>query len=282
MTEYWLAAGLLGGAAVLGTLGAAVSERLSVVNYTVRSRKIRGRVRLLILSDLHSSTFGKEQKKLFDAVESASPDAVLLCGDIVDDRVTDSAAWALLSFVGKRYPSFYVSGNHEIYTGRAEEIKREIRALGITVLEGEGRPFSVGDDLLTVCGIDDPFASPDGRGRMWEEQLRDCDRARSKGCFSVLLTHRPEPVGYYKETGFDLVVAGHAHGGQVRIPGLINGLYAPNQGIFPRYAGGRYDLSGEQTMIVSRGLSRYVRPRVFNRPEVVTVDLLPEIEEKNR
>ena len=96
--------------------------------------------------------------------------------------------------------------------------------------------------------------------------------------FSILLTHRPERVEDYTGRGFDLVLAGHAHGGQWRLPGLINGLIAPNQGLFPRYAGGRYALDGDTTMIVSRGLARESTriPRLFNRPELVVVDILPE------
>ena len=102
--------------------------------------------------------------------------------------------------------------------------------------------------------------------------------AQDGEAFSILLTHRPERVEDYVGRGFDLVLAGHAHGGQWRLPGLINGLIAPNQGLFPRYAGGRYALDGDTTMIVSRGLARESTriPRLFNRPELVVVDILPE------
>jgi len=92
--------------------------------------------------------------------------------------------------------------------------------------------------------------------------------------YSILLSHRPERVEAYHSSGFDLVVAGHAHGGQVRIPGILNGLYAPNQGFYPKYADGRYAL-GETLMIVGRGLSRSGLPRVFNPPELVIIDVEP-------
>ena len=93
--------------------------------------------------------------------------------------------------------------------------------------------------------------------------------------FSILLSHRPERVEDYAASGFDLVAAGHAHGGQVRIPGLLNGLLAPNQGLFPKYAGGLYDLGGTE-LAVSRGLSiNPLLPRVFNPPEIVVVEILP-------
>ena len=113
---------------------------------------------------------------------------------------------------------------------------------------------------------------------VWREQLEAVTAAQDGAHVSVLLTHRPERVEDYTGRGFDLVLAGHAHGGQWRLPGLINGLIAPNQGLFPRYAGGRYALDGDTTMIVSRGLARESTriPRLFNRPELVVVDILPE------
>ena len=94
-----------------------------------------------------------------------------------------------------------------------------------------------------------------------------------EGTFTLLMAHRPELIDKYAAAGFDLVVSGHAHGGQVRIPGLVNGLCAPNQGWFPKYAGGEYHLRST-TMIVSRGLStqkQWYVPRVFNRPELLIV-----------
>jgi len=109
----------------------------------------------------------------------------------------------------------------------------------------------------------------------WQEQFDACKAEVGDGIYSILLSHRPELTEKYKDSGFDLVVAGHAHGGQVRIPGIINGLLAPNQGYFPKYAGGRYDM-GETVMIVNRGLQKDSIPRVFNPPDLVIVSLKPE------
>ncbi|MDO4733224.1 MAG: metallophosphoesterase, partial [Bacillota bacterium] len=91
---------------------------------------------------------------------------------------------------------------------------------------------------------------------------------------SILLSHRPECTAFYESSGFDLELSGHAHGGQLRIPGLLNGLYAPNQGFFPKYAGGLYQL-GKTSLLVSRGLCKSRLPRVFNRPELAIIELLP-------
>ena len=91
----------------------------------------------------------------------------------------------------------------------------------------------------------------------------------------MLLCHRPEYTADFRRSGYDLVVSGHAHGGQWRLPGVINGLYAPGQGLLPKYAGGLYDL-GKTKLVVSRGLRQDYLPRVFNPPEVVLVRLLPK------
>ncbi len=263
----------LAGSAALAA--AAVSEKPIVAEYTVRSGKISTGFRLLHLSDLHSSSYGEREENLIGQIDSLCPDAVMLTGDIADNRVPNGNAYALAAYIGKKYRCFYVEGNHEVYTGRAAEIKARFRSYGFTVLEGGKSRLAVGKELITVCGIDDPYGLPDAKGRMWEEQLSDCSAFSGNDSFSILLTHRPEPVDFYKETGFDLILAGHAHGGQVILPGILNGLYAPHQGWFPKYAGGRYDLGGK-TMIVSRGLSKYVKPRIFNRPELVLIRVIPE------
>lgn len=252
-----------------GLAAAAFSERLKITHYTVKSGKSAGRTRFLHISDLHSSDFGEE---LYRAIDDICPDAVMMTGDIADNRVPNENAFRLARYVGKCCPAFYVSGNHEIYTHDPDGIKNRLRGCGITVLEGEGAALDAGGNSFTVCGIDDPYAFPDRNGRLWEDQLSDCASLCRQDVFSILLTHRPEMIRCYRETGFDLVLAGHAHGGQVIIPGLVNGLYAPHQGFFPKYAGGKFDFPG-QTMIVSRGLSKYVRPRVFNRPELVVIDI---------
>ena len=265
----------------------ACSQELLVVHYEVTSEKVTEAVRLAVLADLPSTFYGKDQEELVRELQDCSPDAVLLVGDIADDKVSHEGTKRLLSAIGKKYPCFYVSGNHEYWSGEEGKIKEMIASYGVTVLEGESVLFRVGEQQILISGVDDP----DGYGQRhrydpeamagWENQLARCQRNLDGVHFSVLLTHRPELVSYYthtpgeEESGFDLVTAGHAHGGQVRIPGILNGLLAPNQGLFPRYAGGRYEL-GDTVMIVSRGLCRNLLPRVFNRPELVMVEIVPQ------
>jgi len=253
-------------------------DGLVVRRYTLDSRKLTNPVRLLVLTDLHSTMYGKNQSILLAKIGELKPDVVLLVGDIVDDKRPMEGALQLLQALGSEYPCFYVTGNHEFWSGKADEIKDTIRSFGITVLEGNCKTVEVGEQKIQICGVDDPdgfeeekfFGTEISPG--WDQELEKCEAQLDAGAYSILLSHRPERVQYFAQSGFDLVVSGHAHGGQIRIPGLLNGLYAPNQGLFPKYAGGSYDLGGS-TMIVSRGLSKSVLPRVFNPPEIVVVDV---------
>ena len=273
-TKRTLALGLAAAAGV--ALLAGLDARLAVRTYTIESERVSGPVRLAVLTDLHACAYGEGQRNLLDAVAAQSPDLVLLCGDIVDDdpRMPEERALATVEALAEVWPVYYVTGNHEFWTGRVEEVKDLLRTHGAVVLEGESVTVTAAGQILRIGGIDDPYVGED----VWREQLGAVTAAQDGAHVSVLLTHRPERVENYAGRGFDLVLAGHAHGGQWRLPGLINGLIAPNQGLFPRYAGGRYDLGEGTDMIVSRGLARESTriPRLYNRPELVVVDVVPE------
>lgn len=265
---------LLPAAAAIAAAAAALNTRLTLRHYTVESAKVSQSVRLVLLTDLHSCDYGEGQRELLDMVEEQHPDLVLLGGDILDDdpALPEENAWTVIETLGRSYPTFYVTGNHEFWSGRAEEMKARIAESGVTVLEGEGQTVVFQGQPIHICGIDDPAVGTD----VWQAQLASAARGAAGEGFSILLTHRPERTSAYEGQGFDLILAGHAHGGQWRIPFLLNGLLAPNQGFFPAFAGGRYEL-GESTLIVSRGLARESTrvPRIFNPPEVVVIDVVP-------
>ncbi len=266
-----------GGTAALSYF--ALNEKMLLKTYPIFSEKIKTPVKIVQISDLHSSKYGEECSELLDAVNNIAPDIVVMTGDILDNRAPNGACFRFLKKIAALYPCYYVSGNHEVYTHLVDAIKEKLVSYGIRVLEGESETVSIGEQNIVVGGVDDPIESPDKYGRLWEDQLTDCGRSLDGDAFSILLSHRPELISYYEETPFDLVLTGHAHGGQVIVPKLINGLYAPHQGFFPKYAGGEYVMANGGKMIVCRGLSKYILPRVFNRPELVLVTLLPSGEE---
>ena len=219
-------------------------------------------------------------KKLIDKVAEQRPDVILLGGDIFDDRLPDGNTELFLSGISGTVPCCYVTGNHEYWSGPdAFEHKMAILdRYGIVRLSGTGSELEVGGVRLMIGGADDPCrwtgtlsgAVPDG----FLAELSAVSGLSGDCDVSILLSHRPELFDLYCRYGFDLVLAGHAHGGQWRVPGLLNGLYAPNQGFFPRLAGGKYERDGT-VMIVSRGLARESTriPRYFNPPELVVIDL---------
>ncbi len=262
-----------GGAAALACH--SVNEKICLKTYPIKSEKIKKPIKILQVSDLHSSKYGKEYNELIGAITNISPDIIVMTGDILDNRAPNGECLVFLKKIAAMFPCYYVSGNHEVYTHLVDVLKEKLVSYGIRVLEGETERVNVGEQSIFIGGVDDPIESPDKHGRLWEEQLNDCGKELDGESFGILLSHRPELLTYYEETPFDLVLAGHAHGGQVIIPHLINGLYAPHQGFFPKLAGGEYLMANGGKMIVSRGLSKFVRPRVFNRPELVLVTLLP-------
>ena len=259
---------------------------LTVRRYSVEAPGIARPVRVALVTDLHSCAYGEGQRELLDALDAEAPDLVLLGGDIFDDDLPDGNAETFLRYVGARYPAYYVTGNHEYWSGAAGFARKMaiLADCGIPRLSGETAAVEVNGSRITVCGVDDPYAWADSDGfterteGSFREQVALVAAQAEAGTYTILLTHRPELPDVYSQYDFDLVLAGHAHGGQWRIPGILNGLWAPNQGLFPAWAGGRYDRNGT-VMIVSRGLARESTrvPRWYNRPELVMIDLRPPV-----
>lgn len=253
----------------------ALDERLILRTYTVVSPKLTAEVRLAVVTDFHSSDNADDVVAM---VASCAPDAVLLVGDLFDDDTQNRPTERTLSLMRQLsalYPCYYVSGNHEAWTGEMDALYQQTEEAGVTVLRMSSGILTVRGQRIALCGIPDPYEMVFSGAPDTEEQIRQAMEDVDSADFTVLLAHRPELLAKYAQFPLDLVVSGHAHGGQVRIPGVLNGLYAPNQGWFPKLAGGAYTQDGT-TLIVSRGLAVRTRlPRIFNRPEVVLVRCVP-------
>lgn len=253
----------------------ALDERLTLRTYTVTSPKLTAEVRLAVVTDFHSSDNADDVVAM---VASCAPDAVLMVGDMFDDDIANRPTERTLSLMRQLsalYPCYYVSGNHETWTGEMDALYQQTEEAGVTVLRMSSGVLTVRGQRIALCGIPDPYEMVFSGAPDTEEQLRQALEDVDSADFTVLLAHRPELLAKYAQFPLDLVVSGHAHGGQVRIPGVLNGLYAPNQGWFPKLAGGAYTQDGT-TLIVSRGLAVRTRlPRIFNRPEVVLVRCVP-------
>ena len=271
--KAWKVSAALLAAGLIALAPFALNTQITRREYTVETKKLpQGQtIRFLLITDLHSQFFGENQGKLIEKIRAERPDALLLAGDIVDDRIPFDGARAFLQQAAAIAPTYYVTGNHEVRTGRAAQICDVLAGYGVHILHNRAEILRVRGSQVVIAGVADPTGQSNGSlkpalDRLWA-------KISGLDCYKVLITHRPELAELYARYGFDLVCAGHAHGGQWRFPPFVNGLIAPDAGIFPKYAGGRYQL-GSQTLIVSRGLyvSRGI-PRIFNPPELPVVDV---------
>lgn len=222
------------------------------------------------VSDLHNCTLGTNNKKVLDKIKEATPDIIVMTGDIIDARNTKvDVALAFAEEALKIAPCYYVSGNHEAridYDGDVYENFRDaLSGLGVTVLENENCDIIKNGEEITLVGLKDGGFD---YSRTLDDMLNEamCENENYK----ILLAHRPEYFDLYQDV--DLIFSGHAHGGQVRLP-FIGGLFAPGQGVLPKYDGGIYT-EDERCMVVSRGVGNSLFPiRINNKPEIVAVKL---------
>ena len=186
--------------------------------------------RVAQVSDLHNAELGESHADTLALLEEAAPDVILITGDLIDSHRTDVAV--AVSFVEqavKIAPCYYVTGNHEAYVSAEvyEELETALLSLGVTVLHQQAVTLERDGATMTLAGVDSPAFDPDAASA--------AELCGSE--FTILLAHHPEFMSEYLEAGVDLVFSGHAHGGQFRLP-FVGGVYAPGQGLFPKYDAG--------------------------------------------
>ena len=254
---------------------------LELNTYIVSSSKLPDSFngyRIAHVSDLHNTEMGKDNEKLLVMLRDADPDMIAITGDLIDSRNTDiEVALQFIREAVKIAPCYYVTGNHEARVNEYGELKTGMEAAGVTVLEDARAEISLEDGSITLIGVNDPSYQTDylfgDSETVMNTKLEELHT--ENGEFTVLLSHRPELFDTYADHGLDLVLSGHAHGGQFRLP-FIGGLVAPNQGLFPEYDAGIYT-EGNTNMLVSRGIGNSILPfRINNRPEVILIELQAE------
>ncbi len=261
---------------------------LEVERFTILSPKLPQAFdgfRIVQVSDLHDAAYGKDNQRLLTLLESEKPDLIVLTGDILDSAKSDmKAGERFLHRAAQIAPCYYVTGNHEarVLANQPEVYRawvRAVKAAGVRQLRDEALPLEKNGGQIWLIGLNDP-------GFLAGYPEIDTQTAAGErltgliqpDAFQILLAHRPEHFAVYCKAGIDLAFAGHAHGGQWRIPG-VGGLAAPDQGLFPTYDAGLFT-KGDTNMIVSRGLDNTrIVPRVFNRPEIVAVQLRYQTDE---
>lgn len=230
--------------------------------------------RIAQVSDLHNDTWGEDSETLLSLLKDAKPDMIALTGDLIDSRNT--SVETALNFVKKAKeiaPCYFVTGNHESRIEEFSELKQGLVELGVVVLEDQRVEIEKDGDTILVIGLNDPsFRTDDLFGDSSAVLGKQLKNMKNEELFTVLLSHRPEAFDVYAESGIDLVLSGHAHGGQFRLP-YFGGVYAPNQGFFPEYDAGLFT-KDHTNMIVSRGIGNSLIPfRINNKAELVLIEL---------
>lgn len=244
------------------------NKHLETTHYTYAAELLGADLegyRIVQISDLHNAKFGKDNQKLVDRIRECEPDMIVLTGDLVDSNHTNvDRAVQFVNEIVKICPVYYVTGNHEYWLEKSEydELMSGLADAGVVIMDNQVVEISRGDAKFRLVGLDDRSLSDGTLGTLLNDERE----------FTVVLAHEPQYLARYAGTGVDLVLSGHAHGGQFRLP-FVGGIVAPDQGFLPEYTAGEYYMNGTE-MIVSRGLGNSVIPvRLFNYPEIVCVEL---------
>ncbi|HAG12401.1 MAG TPA: metallophosphoesterase [Ruminococcus sp.] len=249
------------------------NNRIEVTDYVYETSKAPfsfNGFQIVQISDLHNQVFDENNAPLYEKIRALEPDLIVLTGDIIDGEthINEDAAIAFLTEMPQIAPTFYVYGNHEhlLEKSQFESYQARVESTGVQLLCNETvQVQSHNGQTLSLIGMDDNSLQANILKTLVSEAPDD---------FKIMLAHEPQFFhDYYAETGVDLIFSGHVHGGQFRIPFTHIGLFAPDQGIFPKYSEGIHQ-EGDSTMVISRGLGNSVFPfRLFNHPEIVRVTI---------
>lgn len=255
------------------------NKHLETTHYTYAAEQLGADLegyRIVQISDLHNAKFGKNNQKLVGRIRECEPDMIVLTGDLVDSNHTNvDRAVQFVDEIVKICPVYYVTGNHEYWLEKSEydELMDGLIGAGVVILDDQVVEISMGDAKFRLVGLDDKSLADGTLGTLLNNAQNVAYEDSEKKEFTVVLAHEPQYLARYASSGVDLVLSGHDHGGQFRLP-FVGGIVAPDQGFFPEYTAGEYYMDGTE-MIVSRGLGNSVIPvRLFNFPEIVCVELV--------
>ena len=257
------------------------SRDVKLTKYEVPADGLTGDVRLIVLADLHGNEYGEDNSVLISMAEAAKPDAILLDGDMISRNADEEDVERFLAFAEKLTaiaPVFYSTGNHEIdyMKENGEALLERIAGAGVTVLYDDYVETELAGQTLRIGGTSGHYRDIN-REEQFDYAMQE--EIGGAGVPAVVMMHMPENMvcdSARANWNADLYISGHTHGGLLRLPG-IGGVYAPTQGFFPEYDCGRYTVDGRLELIITSGLAGYgIIPRVFNRPEIVLITLVPE------
>ena len=263
-------------AAVIVFVVLGFDRRLETTVYDYTSAKIPEEFegfRIVQISDFHMKEFGKEEKTLISAVKACAPDIIVMTGDIVDGDHEDLTPLAqLLEGIHDAAPVYYVSGNHDLDKDAVEQydqMEAMFATYGVTDLDDRQEIIRRNSAEIRLTGV-----------RWSSKYFRDYIERADQDYFNILLYHDGSYFDLLSGYGYDLLLAGHTHGGVVRIP-FVGGLLSDDLTFFPQYDGGAFE-NRDMSMVLSRGMGDELIPRFYNRPELVCVELHAQQEEEIR
>ena len=256
--------------------GIYCSNTLEVKNYTINSDKVNSQVRFVFISDLHCKEYGDKNSDLVSKIKEQNPEFIAVGGDMVNKYSADEHVMReLLPQLAEIAPTYCILGNHELALKDEIDFKNDIDSTGAKLLDNEMITLNINGEKILLGGMSDfpyyEYNAPDYDTP--ERYFWDDFKENSKDCYSILLHHQPEYISNHLDGAkIDLIMCGHTHGGAVQIP-FVGGLFAPNQGFFPKYDKGEFDLY-DTKMIVSAGLGdAYPILRMNNCPEISVVEI---------
>lgn len=258
---------------------------IKVNEYSVSEKEIQSPVRLVVISDLHAHKFGSDNWKLVDKVKDQDPDIILMCGDFLNEDSKDHMEVVkLIEKFKKIAPVYFALGNHELgYIENGHEgFIADIEAAGAVVLDKEYEDITVNSTQLRFGGLYDYAFALDGNdsAENTPEPVKSfLEEFQETEDYKIMMSHRPDSFIFGDASEYwnvDLVISGHNHGGQVVVP-FLGGFFGGDQGWFPKYIHGMYDV-GNMKLFATSGLGSewQVLPRWNNRPEVALIELLPK------
>ena len=253
------------------------NNTLQVSNYIVTSDSLPNEFnnyKIVQISDFHNTKSKKIHNSILKEIKNIKPNIIVITGDLVDANKTDiNTAINFIKDIKDIAPIYYVTGNHEAHIENFTKLKDELVSNNVIILDSKVEVIKNNGDMINLVGLDDPSFNSDPYREdetVIKDELKMLTNDNSK--FTILLSHRPELIDTYATENFNLVLSGHAHGGQIRIP-FLGGLIAPNQGLLPKYTSGQIK-KNQTTMIISRGIGNSIIPfRINNRPELVVITL---------
>ncbi|MGN1312150.1 MAG: metallophosphoesterase [Bacilli bacterium] len=253
------------------------NTELQVSSYDIVDSRIPkkfNKYKIVQVSDFHNTKSNKLINDLVKEIKKQKPNVIVITGDLVDSRKTDiDVSINFIKRIKDIAPIYFITGNHEASISEYENLKVKLEKESVIILDNKTKVLEVADSKINLIGVNDPSMS-------YHPEATDSEKIKSeltesnydKNSYSILLSHRPELFNTYVDNEIDLVLTGHAHGGQIGIP-FIGGLVAPNQGLFPEYTSGTFK-EENTSMIISRGIGNSIIPfRINNRPELVIVEL---------